>query len=159
MISATPQRVTRQQMTNHLLDLAAEHDVTLRFGTPTGPGAQEARARVHLRNRMVETPIRTRSDYYIGLHEFGHLVRWPTGETLYDEAAAWSWALDNAIAAATPTVLREISSSLFDYVHLGRPIDIARGVLIESDPAELPSWARQEWDDLQARLNLARGVA
>ena len=78
----------------HLEALARQHNVRLRFR----PATSETIARLHWGPPPVIElpPIRSRTDYYAGLHEFGHLIAGQTGITLYDEITANTWALDNA---------------------------------------------------------------
>lgn len=51
------------------------------------------------------------------LHEIGHLTNSPTGYSIYDEAVAWRWALQNSRLEATPAVRSDIDGCMCDYIY------------------------------------------
>jgi hypothetical protein len=128
----------RDAMREHLGELACEHRVRLTFRPPT----TETIARLHILLRVIEMPpIRTRRDYYAGLHEFGHLAVGVTGVALHDEAAAWIWALDNARVPPTTTVWGQMVGCLAGYVFF-------QG----HDPDHLPEDSWLVWQALNDRI-------
>lgn len=130
----------RALMLDHLQTLADDLDVELQFR----PATEETIARLHIRERMIELPpIRTRRDYFSGLHEFGHLVVGITGIALYDEATANLWALDHAAVEPTMTVWHQIDGCLADYRWF-------KG----HDPDELHPLMREAWDALEERITV-----
>jgi hypothetical protein len=62
-------------------------------------------------------PIRGQVTYFIALHEIGHLVGpGRSGPRLEKEAAAWRWALANAIVEPTQASRRSMGRRLRSYV-------------------------------------------
>lgn len=104
-------------MEEHLLELAGTHDLTLRWVSSW------SRAESFPELREVLAPrCHTGADYLIGLHEVGHVLDPLAVElakdgtvrgTLLCEAAAWSWALAEAMTEhLTPRSLEAMTASL-----------------------------------------------
>jgi hypothetical protein len=62
-------------------------------------------------------PVRGQVTYFVALHEIGHLVGpGRSGPRLEKEAAAWRWALANAIVEPTQASRRSMGRRLRSYV-------------------------------------------
>jgi hypothetical protein len=102
-------------MHDHIAALAEEFGADVEF-RPGGaqPGVSDARLWLHER-RIVAPPVRTRREYFMVLHEFGHLASQPIGYALHDEAAAWLWALGTTCVEPSARVWRMIDGVMHDY--------------------------------------------
>jgi hypothetical protein len=121
----TPAQRTRAK--EHIAELAAEHRVKLRWKTRRW----ESQAHVETRQAWVPKAMRSPLDYFIALHELGHVVS-PLAALLHNgsgaswefeftsEAAAWSWAYESA----DPELLRlmtqrdwlQVAGALMSYI-------------------------------------------
>jgi hypothetical protein len=62
-------------------------------------------------------PVRGQVTYFVALHEIGHLIGpGRSGPRLEQEAAAWRWALANAIVEPTQASRRSMGRRLRSYV-------------------------------------------
>jgi hypothetical protein len=80
------------------------------------------RAEVHRRNGTRTTairipPVRGQVTYFVALHEIGHLIGpGRSGTRLEKEAAAWRWALYEALVQPTDACRRRLGERLRSYV-------------------------------------------
>jgi hypothetical protein len=94
----------------HVLDLAAEHGVTVTWCESDRHGAAWRRTR-RIRIPIIEDDI----DYATALHEIGHVVGRNPRRRLDQEAAAWRWALDHYQGAPSRRVWSEIGRATDSY--------------------------------------------
>lgn len=95
------------RLAEHVAVLAAENDVEI---------VHRGRGIAYRKKRLVTIPeVRGRSTYYTALHELGHVVGPNPRRRLDQEMAAWRWAIDHAIVAPTPGVVRTIVGCLQSY--------------------------------------------
>lgn len=103
----------------HIDDLCAAYDIR----RVTGRGRAVV---IRIRHRGGETerrleirvpPVRGQVSYFVALHEIGHLVGpGRSGRRIEREAAAWRFALTEALVSPTDTTRRRIGKRLRSYV-------------------------------------------
>jgi hypothetical protein len=131
--------VTAAALDRHVDELCELHGIVRLIGT-------RGRAEVHRRNgtRTIAIripPVRGQVTYFVALHEIGHLVGpGRSGTRLDKEAAAWRFALGEALVLPTDACRRRIGKRLRSYVtwaelrqHRRRPPVLP--------PPESPFWA------------------
>lgn len=160
----------RVRMMDHLHQLAADTGAVLTtWSPPPGQLAEVTFTRGDKAPPEVFVPVvRTRREYYAGLHEFGHVCvgrrnsRWDDesdGEVLFDEAAAWVWAFDHAIVPLTASVAVRAANCLFSYAlaafdYHGPGFEETVGAPWESyGAAAVPDEWRDEYLDLVIRFD------
>jgi hypothetical protein len=100
----------------HVAELCTEHAITKAFSRQRGYG----RALLYDELREIHYPqIYSRKDYFVALHEIGHVVLGHRGpdhrDILQKERDAWDWALENARVKPTQAVRGMILRSLRSY--------------------------------------------
>ena len=136
----------RERTLAHVAELEAEFGATVEYRD--GGAAPESEARLWLlERRIVAKPIRTRWEYFGVLHEFGHLSLGPVGVPLFEEAAAWLWALRNTVLPPTASVLRGVDGCMTDCVMFRCGFET-----FEDAQASLPEPMRITYDALYAEL-------
>lgn len=105
---AAPRGPTVAAMAEHVAALCAEHEIEV------GPHSRGGRA--CRRERWINIrPVKSEVTYAVALHELGHVLgREQSKPRLFKEAAAWTWARDNAIAW-TPRMVETMASALRSY--------------------------------------------
>ncbi len=99
----------------HVDELCELHDIVRLNGS-------RGRAEVHRRNgrrtaAIRVPPVRGQVTYFVALHEIGHLIGpGRSGVRLDKEAAAWRWALREALVEPTDACRRRIGARLRSYV-------------------------------------------
>lgn len=87
-------------LVKHVSDLAKQLDVKvvkMRKGSDRG-GSSGPKSYGGYKRLIVTYGINTQQDYFIALHELGHIANEPQSPKLLErEANAWQWALDNAL--------------------------------------------------------------
>lgn len=107
--------MTAAALDRHVDELCALHGIVRLDGT-------RGRAEVHRRNgrRTIAIripPVRGQVTYFVALHEIGHLVGpGRSGARLDKEAAAWRFALREALVEPTDACRRRIGKRLRSYV-------------------------------------------
>ena len=99
----------------HVDQLCAEYRIERLHG---GGGRAIRRGRRETATLHIRiAPVRGQVTYFVALHEIGHLVgRGRSGPRLEKEAAAWRWALRNAIVEPTDAARRSMGRRLRSYV-------------------------------------------
>jgi hypothetical protein len=110
--SAQPGPNPPASLADHVAGLCAQYRVTHEVGG--------TRALAEPKERRITTPrpvTRIRS-YYIALHEIAHVVQGFDSKKARapQEAAAWTWAIDNAIVPPSDGVRRHIFQVVWGYV-------------------------------------------
>jgi len=106
---------TSAALDRHISELCAAHGIVRLNGS-------RGRAEVHRRNGRrtiaIRIPlVRGQVTYFVALHEIGHLIGpGRSGTRLEKEAAAWRWALREAIVEPTDACRRRIGKRLRSYV-------------------------------------------
>jgi hypothetical protein len=159
----------------HVESLAAAHGAEITFDRDAEPRARwDGIVRGRPVNASVTVPpIKTRDDYYIALHEVGHVARalldvaFAGDSELLGEALAWEWALENAAVPPTPRTWRTIYRGWNSYVQdeaAEWPVLDPRWVVhLQTGGAyKVPGWARDGYLELwrlvgkRGRLRLRR---
>jgi hypothetical protein len=100
----------------HITELCAMHGIRRETGGRTGRAFQRGRGRgrtLHIR----VAPVKGQVTYFIALHEIGHLVgKGRSGTRLEKEAAAWRWAIEQAIVVPSDATRRSMGRRLRSYV-------------------------------------------
>jgi hypothetical protein len=117
------------RMARHVELLVQTHGLT--SATHSRGGSASPRAR-HVRFR----PVKSEVTYAVALHEIGHVVgRGRSAPRLQAEAAAWVWALENALPDAVGERFRvQVQRSLGSYLRWA----VARGARPGHSPAGAP---------------------
>lgn len=105
--SMVSEAMTRGQ---HIAVLCREHGIRR--------SVSEARGRARVKERWIQhPPIRSEMAYFVALHEIGHIMVGIDGMTrLEREAAAWDWALDNALVLPHYSTRQRICACLVRYL-------------------------------------------
>lgn len=93
----------------HITNLLATHRITVTW-KPSGNTGRAWRISKHVAIPEVKTAI----SYALALHEIGHILGKNPPTRLGREAAAWQWALDNAITW-TPVMESKMQRCLDSY--------------------------------------------
>ncbi len=80
-----------KQLANHIISLLLQHTIAVTWKDGTSGRAWVKTRRVRLR------PVKTQKTYAVALHEIGHIVGDQPKARLDREAAAWEWAMRNAL--------------------------------------------------------------
>lgn len=81
----------KARLKKHIDTLLREHDITATYDSGRGHASVPKR-------EISIPPIEEEMDYFISLHEIGHVVIGLKGRTrLEREAHAWTWAFDNTL--------------------------------------------------------------
>lgn len=100
----------------HIDELCAEHGILRETGGRTGRAFQRGRGRTRTLHIRI-APVKGQVTYFVALHEIGHLVgKGRSGTRLEKEAAAWRWALEQAIIVPTDAARRSMGRRLRSYV-------------------------------------------
>lgn len=102
--------MTTKQLANHILSLLMQHAIAVTWVEGTKGLAWVKTRRVRLR------PIKTQTTYAVALHEIGHIVGDQPKTKLDREAAAWEWAMQNALVwtQVTHTKMQRCLQSYMD---------------------------------------------
>ncbi len=113
--SLTPIRFPPAVLDLHVDELCALHGILRLSGSR---GRAEVRRRNGTRTVAIRIPpVRGQVTYLIALHEIGHLIGpGRSGTRLEKEAAAWRWALAEALVEPTDACRRRIGKRLRSYV-------------------------------------------
>lgn len=131
----------------HIDDLCLTHGIRRVTG-----GGRAVVIRVRHRNGETERrleirvpPVRGQVSYFVALHEIGHLVGpGRSGRRLEREAAAWQFALAEALVAPTESTRRRIGKRLRSYVTWAE-LRAARRSPPYVPPAQDPFWRLLAW--------------
>jgi hypothetical protein len=93
----------------HIANLLATQSITVTW-KPSGNSGRAWRKRKHVAIPAIKTAI----SYALALHEIGHILGKNPSTRLGREAAAWQWALDNAILW-TPVMEAKMQRCLASY--------------------------------------------
>jgi hypothetical protein len=136
-----------QRMARHVDFLVNTYGLSAASHSRGGSACRRAR---HVRFR----PVRSEVTYAVALHEIGHVVgRGRSAPRLQAEAAAWVWALENALPDAVGERFRgQVRRSLGSYLRWA----LARGAKPGMSPAGAPKlpqpnsvfWQLVRWGDL-----------
>lgn len=159
----------RQRMEDHVQQLADEYGCAL----VVRPRANGSAVGVYGRSDATVTisPVRSRSTYFMALHEFGHVnanrapAKVEDYGLLYVEVEAWDWAYYHAeeegISPSART-MRVIRSGLTSYVHMQvgdppsihdpEPLATWRRRIRSGDPERVPEYGRAWYEQAWGRL-------
>jgi hypothetical protein len=148
--------------------LAAAHGATVKYDRDAEPRATWDRivAGRAAKASVTVPPIETPTDYYVALHELGHIANAaldsarPERGDLYTEARAWAWALGNAAVSPSRRTWQTMYRYWITYVldEAEWPIfDPRWSAHLQSGGADrVPAWARDSYVRLW-RLVAKRG--
>lgn len=109
-------------LVKHVSELAEAMDVRvvkMRKGSDRG-GSSGPKSYSGGRRLIVTYGINTQRDYFIALHELGHIANAPQSPKLLErEANAWQWALDNALVEPSLLTKGKIAEWLGSYAESG----------------------------------------
>lgn len=103
----------------HVAELCARHGIRRRDGRGRAllVRVRHSNGRVEHRLEIRVPPVRGQVSYFVALHEIGHLVgQGRSGRRLEKEAAAWRFALHEALVEPTAATRRRIGRRLRSYV-------------------------------------------
>lgn len=103
----------------HIDDLCNRHLIRRRQGSGRAVllRIRHADGRIERRLEIRIPPVRGQVSYFVALHEIGHLVGdGRSGRRLEKEAAAWSFALREALVVPTDATRRRLGRRLRSYV-------------------------------------------
>ena len=131
----------------HVDELCVRHAIRRRHGS-----GRAVLVRVRHRDGRVERrleiripPVRGQVSYFVALHEIGHLVGdGRSGRRLEKEAAAWRFALDEALVEPTHATRRRLGRRLRSYVVWAERCS-RRRMPPHMPPAADPFWELLAW--------------
>lgn len=139
--------VQPETLDRHVDDLCAAYGIR-RVGGRGRAVVVRVRHRNGRRERRLEIrvpPVRGQVSYFVALHEIGHLVgAGRSGRRLEREAAAWRFALEEALVAPTDTTRRRIGTRLRSYVTWAE-LRARRRQPPTIPPAHDPFWQLLAW--------------
>lgn len=103
----------------HVDELCVRHAIRRRHGSGRAVlvRVRHRDGRVERRLEIRVPPVRGQVSYFVALHEIGHLVGdGRSGRRLEKEAAAWRFALDEALVEPTDATRRRLGRRLRSYV-------------------------------------------
>lgn len=113
--------LTGQELTEHILELAADNEVAVWVCLNCDDEGGEAVLQSGGRYIFLSLPIDTPKGYLTALHEIGHHRQWGQfGLRLDAEAAAWEYALTVTRVEPGPDEWAYIAEQLGSYVEDGR---------------------------------------
>lgn len=99
----------KRKLERHVRSLCQQHDIT--FTIKKGRGFAKVKSR-----SIQIPPIREDMDYFVSLHEVGHVIIGLTNPyRLEREARAWTWALENTVVEPSYDVRQRICALLVRY--------------------------------------------
>lgn len=136
-----------ETLDRHIDDLCTRHGIRRVAGRGRAVVIRVAH-RDGSRERLLEIripPVRGQVSYFIALHEIGHLVgQGRSGRRLEREAAAWRFALAEALVAPTDTTRRRLGRRLRSYVTWAE-MRARRAQAPFVPPANDPFWHLLAW--------------
>lgn len=123
-------KTTVKKMESHVQGLCAQHGITV------GSHSRGGRASRNSKTIWIR-PVRSSVTYFVALHEIAHVVYPPAGRGLRmeQEAHAWDWAIENAVAPISKTVRHLIHRCLDSYRLAGE-----RSKNMKMPPSEHKFW-------------------
>lgn len=98
------------KLDQHVQQLCKTHGIT-RIVKP-------GRGRARVESRVIRhPPIREQMNYFVALHEVGHVVNGLGGTRLEREALAWKYALDEAVIEPHFSIRQRICACLVRYLY------------------------------------------
>lgn len=121
----------RRRLEKHIKQLCDEHDIEFTV--------KEGRGHAKVKSRQIQIPpIQEDMDYFVALHEVGHIMGGLGGLRLDREGKAWTWALKHALFEPEYPIRQRICSLLVRYLFRAR----AKGWKI---PEEGDFWENMVW--------------
>jgi hypothetical protein len=131
----------------HVDELCARHDIRRRGGRGRAVliRVRHRDGRVERRLEIRVPPVRGQVSYFVALHEIGHLVgEGRSGRRLEKEAAAWRFALREALVEPTDATRRRIGRRLRSYVTWAE-VRARRRLPPHIPPSADPFWELLAW--------------
>jgi hypothetical protein len=136
-----------EALDRHIADLCARHGIRRRDGSGRAVliRVRHRDGRVERRLEIRVPPVRGQVSYFVALHEIGHLVGdGRSGRRLDKEAAAWRFALREALVEPTDATRRRIGRRLRSYVTWAEHRARRRTPPYVPPPAD-PFWSLLAW--------------
>lgn len=131
----------------HVAELCARHGIRRRDGSGRAVlvRIRHRDGRVERRLEIRVPPVRGQVSYFVALHEIGHLVgEGRSGRRLEKEAAAWRFALHEALVEPTAATRRRLGRRLRSYVTWAERRSRRRTPPYVPPPGD-PFWALLAW--------------